>query len=86
MGETLLYEGGWKEGMYEGKGKLYQEGKLVYEGNFKEGQKEGTGASYDKKDGNFRAQKRLHIALNQKKYNKLPVHCRVRHEILPDTL
>lgn len=40
------YEGGTKEGKYDGKGLLYENGVLGYDGHFKSGLKEGFGKSY----------------------------------------
>ena len=39
----VRYEGGWKEGMYDGKGKLTNTDRNVYQGQFKEGHFSGQG-------------------------------------------
>ena len=47
----LLYEGEFKNGKKDGKGKEYNLDGLIYEGGFKEGKRNGKGKAYDK-DGN----------------------------------
>ena len=42
----VLYEGNFADGLYEGKGSLYEEGVLVYEGDFSVGVFEGKGKLY----------------------------------------
>ena len=45
---VLLYEGNVKNGIYDGKGKLYHDnGKLKYEGGFSNGVYDGKGSLYD---------------------------------------
>ncbi|WP_165452705.1 stalk domain-containing protein [Paenibacillus thalictri] len=43
----LLYEGDFKNGLREGKGKQYKDYQLVYDGDYKKGVKEGTGKYYE---------------------------------------
>nr|WP_256257722.1 MULTISPECIES: hypothetical protein [unclassified Paenibacillus] len=43
----LIYEGEFRKGLREGKGKLYEDNKLVYDGEFRKGLREGTGTSYE---------------------------------------
>ena len=46
--KCLIYEGDIKQGLFHGKGVLFDsQGKRVYEGEFKEGKKHGKGTSYD---------------------------------------
>lgn len=47
-GKYLLYDGNWKNGEFDGYGKLYylNSTTLEYEGNFKRGQRNGKGTSY----------------------------------------
>lgn len=42
----VLYEGGFVDGLYEGKGSLYAEGVLAYEGAFAGGLQNGEGTAY----------------------------------------
>lgn len=52
--ETLVYEGDFSGGRYDGLGKLYQDGALVYEGEFREGRFSGSGTLY--RDGEIHYQ------------------------------
>ena len=46
--DTLIYEGEYKNGEKNGKGKEYDKyGKLTYEGEYKDGKKHGKGKEYD---------------------------------------
>ncbi|CAD8091887.1 unnamed protein product [Paramecium sonneborni] len=42
----LEYEGEWRNNVYHGFGKLYQDGKLSYQGQFQNGLKNGAGIEY----------------------------------------
>ena len=46
-GESIIYEGAFKDGMYGGEGKLYSGGSLLYAGSFESGKYSGTGNLYD---------------------------------------
>ncbi|WP_276353976.1 stalk domain-containing protein [Cohnella caldifontis] len=45
---VLVYDGQWKNLMYEGKGKYYKDGFLSYEGEFSENARHGYGKTYNK--------------------------------------
>lgn len=47
----LVYEGNFREGAYDGEGKLYEGGILAYEGEFLLGAYNGTGKLYDQETG-----------------------------------
>lgn len=42
----MRYLGEWKEGKFEGKGKLFKNGKMYYEGGFERGVMEGKGKMF----------------------------------------
>ena len=42
-----IYEGEFKKGKYDGKGKLYRNGKLLYEGDFVDNKLQGKGKEFD---------------------------------------
>ena len=46
---VLVYEGQWKNKMYDGKGKYYKDGYLSYEGEFSKNAEHGYGKTYSKK-------------------------------------
>ena len=41
--EGNVYEGNWKDGLYDGKGKLTMGGIVIYDGEWKKGKKNGYG-------------------------------------------
>lgn len=52
-GETIVYEGFFKAGLYDGTGKLYDSGNLLYSGSFMNGFYSGEGILYDIDTGNI---------------------------------
>ena len=46
-----MYDGEWKNGKYDGKGKLYKDGKLLYDGEWKNGKYDGKGKEYEYRHG-----------------------------------
>ena len=49
----LLFEGEYNNGMRNGKGKEYNNGKLIFEGNYLDGQRNGKGKEYQNGEINF---------------------------------
>ncbi|MDR1241040.1 MAG: hypothetical protein LBK29_04190 [Oscillospiraceae bacterium] len=47
----ISYEGDFKEGVYNGKGKKYNDGHLIYSGSFTNGKYSGEGLLYDESSG-----------------------------------
>ncbi|CAD8070929.1 unnamed protein product [Paramecium primaurelia] len=71
----LEYEGEWRNNVYHGFGKFYQEGKLSYQGQFKNGLKNGAGIEYYEDDsyfvGNFEKNQKNGIGTLYKKNEKI---------------
>lgn len=42
----IIYDGSFRNSLYDGSGKLYRDGMLIYSGNFKDGKRNGYGVQY----------------------------------------